>query len=78
MILNQGRLAWSHRQGKTNLLSGQSSINDPHVVVLKSPSKAYECRLYNDDLKITFAEAVLWSAANSVASTDTCQAIYKL
>lgn len=78
MLLNKGRLAWSHRQGKTELLTGTSTINDPHVVLLKSPNKAYECRLYNDDLKITFAEAILWSAANSHSSSDSCQAIYKL
>lgn len=77
MILNESKLAWSHRQGKTALLLGQSVISDAHTLIIKSPSKAYELRLYNDDLKIIFAETVYWSAANSMASCDACTAIYK-
>ena len=77
MILKNGGLAWSHRQGKTPLLLGLSVITDPFVLVIKSPSKAYELRLYNDDLKIIFADAILWSAANSASSCDSCVAIYK-
>ena len=76
MILLNGNLAWSHRQGKTGLLLGASLVTDLYTLVLRSPSKAYELRLYNDDLKIVYAEAILWSAANSVASCDSCTAIY--